>query len=240
MSSLHEYESFLDALDGRFYIRGSEIHVEFSVPFWIDITDCSSISELLVQTRLLTVKLIGEPGLNVQYLVERFIKLVSEFHKLKIDHRKIANSIGLVGISDVIYKCNKNPQSNTVSLRFENGVGQNAGHHFVELERDSTNLLRITRNMIGYGNHKQYTVVSKLDVVETDSHLLLFLPEPISWQFEYETSDTQHWNHGTRIALHHSFNKDLLSEIRIDVQTLMKGLSFEYSCQKSSVSNNRH
>jgi hypothetical protein len=195
----------------------------------IDIKACSSIDGLFLQTRQLIVRLIDEPRLNIQYLVQRLIRLASEYHGLKIDYRQVANSIGLVEIPDVVYTKKENQNPTVPSLRFENGIGEYSGCHFVELERDSNNLLQVTRNMLGYPKHNQYTTVSKLNAVETKSCLLLFLPEPLSWQFEYQTSDSQWYLHGTRIALHHSFNKDLLSTVRSDMQSLMEGLPFEYT-----------
>lgn len=230
--SHHEYESYLDSLDQRFFVRGSEVHVNFSKPFVINLNECQSADALLSQTRSLVVKLIEEPNIHIQYLCEQLIRFISSFHKLAITPREIAKSIGFVKIDDTIYSPRRDDKSNRVVLRFENGVGKYARHHFVELDRVAPDRIQITRNMIGYGDHKQRTEVSRLDVVETNSHLLLFLPESTLWQFDYNVSGVDgqwHWLHGTRIALRNSFSRRSLSAVLTDLQLLMEGLPFEYS-----------
>lgn len=235
--SHHEYESYLDSLDERFFVRGSEVHVNFSEPFVINLNECQSVDALLLQTRLLVVRLIEEPNIHIQYLCEQLVRFTSSFHKLAIAQREMAKSIGFIKVDDTIYSPHRDGDSNRIVLRFENGVGKYAGHHFVELDRIAPDRIQITRNMIGCGEHKQRAEVSILDVVETNSHLLLFLPESTSWQFDYNISgvDSQwHWLHGTRIALRNSFGSQSLSAVLTDLQLLMEGLSFEYSQDISS------
>lgn len=235
--SHHEYESYLDSLDQRFFVRGSEVHANFSKPFVINLNECRSPDALLSQTRSLVVRLIEEPNIHIQYLCEQLIRFISSFHKLAIAPREIVQSIGFVKIDDTIYSPHRDGESNRVVLRFENGVGKYAGLHFVELERVAPDRIQITRNMIGYGDHKQRTEVSRLDVVETNSHLLLFLPESTLWQFDYNVSGVDgqwHWLHGTRIALRNSFDRRSLSAVLTDLQLLMEGLPFEYSQDMSS------
>jgi hypothetical protein len=236
MSSRDEYESHLDSLDKRFYVHGSEVHVNFSKPFIVDLDKCRTAEALLSQTRSLTVRLVDEPNVHIQYLVERLIRYASSFHKLEINAQDMANSIGFVRIDDTVYKPKRDGESNRILMRFENGVGKYAGHHFVELNRVSIDQVQITRNMIGYPKNTQQAEISRLEVVETDSHLLLLLPEPISWQFSYQATgvDSQwHWLHGTRIALRHSLSPQALSTVLSDFQLLMESLPFEYSRHRS-------
>lgn len=236
MTSLYDYESHLDSLDCRFYVRGSDVHVKFSKPFVISIEQCSSIDAILLMTRKVTAQLLDEQDLNIQYLIQQFIRFCSEFHGLKLDARAVADSIGLVEIFDVVYSRNENKRPGSLSLRFENGIGEYAGFHFIELERVSENGLQITRNMIGYGMNKQHVVVPKLDVVETDSSFLFLLPEPLSWQFEVQSSDYNwHWLQGTRIALHNSFSVDLRATVKTDLQSLTDGFPFEYVGNNTSI-----
>lgn len=230
--SHHEYESYLDSLDKRFFVRGSEVHVNFSMPFVINLNECRSADAILLQTRSLVVRLIEEPNIHIQYLCEQLIRFISSFHKLAIAPREVAKSIGFVKIYDTIYSPRKNGESNRIVLRFENGVGKYAGYHFIELDRVAPDRIQITRNMIGYGDHKQRSEVSRLDVIETKSHLLFFLPESTLWQFDYNVSGVDgewHWLHGTRIALSNSFDRQALSSVLTDMQLLMEGLPFEYS-----------
>jgi hypothetical protein len=231
MPSPDDYEQYLDSLDERFYIRDSTIHVEFSSPFLIDLNECSSLRDVIQQTRRITVKLIDEPEVDVQYLNERFIRLATKFHNNPVDWRSVAKSIGLIRISDVVYRRNENQLSTNTSLRFENGIGQYAGRHFVQLERVATHengqsapAFRITRNMTGMGDGgcEQHTIVSQLDVIETDKHLLLFLPESTSWQYGCQGFESQwYWYYGTRIALKHQFSNDRLEAIQTDIRFLM-------------------
>lgn len=234
MPSSDYYEQYLDSLDKRFYRRGSTIHVEFSSPFLIDLAECASLNDVIQQTRRLTVQLIDEPEVDVQYLNERFIRLVAEFHKKPVDWKSIAKSIGLIRISDVVYRRNEGQLSTSTSLRFENGIGKYAGCHFVQLERAATHEnelsaapLRVTRNMTGMGDGKweQFAVVSQLEVIETNKHLLLFLPESTSWQYGREGFETYwYWHYGTRIALQHQFSEHVLREIQSDIRSLLQGL----------------
>lgn len=233
------YEQYLDSLDERFYIRGSTVHVEFSKPFLIDLHECSSLDAVIQQTRLFTIKLIDEPGLDVQYLVGRFIHLAADFHKWSIDTKAIANAIGLVHISDVVWRRCESQLSKSTALRFENGKGAYAGSQFLQLERVPIHEnelleipLRVTRNMTGMGDRKceQHAIVSQLGIVETEKHLLLFLPESTSWQYGCQTSETMwHWYHGTRFALQHSFDEPMLSTIQADFRNLMQGLRLQYT-----------
>lgn len=244
MRSHHDWEAYLDSLDRRFYLQGSKIRVEFSNPFSIDIQQCCSLDHILIATRDLTIRLMNErPSVSVYppYLVKRFIRLVSKFHGIKVDLEKVAHSIGLAYMEAKNYTRKKDQNTVLQSLRFDDDPDKYSQtrhvgfEKFVELERLDEHKLRVTHNCANSDNHKQHATVSRFDVSEIDSGLLLFLPESLTWQFEYPSPTkniNQDLTYGTRIVLFHSFNEDLQATIRSDMQSLMEGLPFEYSCRK--------
>ncbi len=236
MTLLHEHERYLDTLDARFYVRDSEICVNFTNPFRIALEECSSLSALIQQARFLTIRLIDEHDVFIQYLVERLVRLAAQFHKMEIDSKDFGRSVGLINIKDVVYKIIDDLLPNHISLHFANGQGEYAGFHFLTLTRNWTNLhtpFFITRNMIGYHGYKQHAIVSELEVVETDTHLIFFLPPKTSWEFEYQFTDIKDsqrdYYQGNHFALSHSFDDTQLASIQTDLRSLMQGLPFKYS-----------
>lgn len=224
-----EYENYLDSLDHRFFVRGSVVHANFSKPFVVDLDRCSSVSLLNAQARELVIRLLDEKGVDTHYLVQRLARLAKLHHKLEIDPVLVADSMGIVRIDDAVYRKSEQKAPNSVALRFENGLGQYAGHHFTEFMRHDSMTLQVTRNMIGYSGNTQCTRVSSLDVVETDFHLAFFLPEGTNWKFEYATSSKSYWLYANCLVIQHSFGRDMLSQIETDLRAITNGLLFTYT-----------
>jgi len=83
MTSLHEYEAWLDTLDKKLFLADGLIQAEFDHPISIPLTECANVSGLkLWATRLREALKTNHSALPVKYLVERFLRLALEANRV--------------------------------------------------------------------------------------------------------------------------------------------------------------
>ncbi len=96
MTSLHEYESWLDELDKKLYIKGDQITVEFDIPISFELRSCLELEDIKAKAATLRQALAkNSTSLPRKYLIERFIRLVVEANRLSISRDEIVEQLML-------------------------------------------------------------------------------------------------------------------------------------------------
>ena len=85
-AGLHEYEAWLDKLDLRLRIYQGSVLVEYDHPLEIPLHDCRSLEDIEKWAAVLSDVLSrNSTYLPKRYLIQRFIRLVSEQWKLSFN-----------------------------------------------------------------------------------------------------------------------------------------------------------
>jgi hypothetical protein len=85
MTSLHEYESWLDTLDEKLFVRSGAVWIEFGSSTQILLAECTDISGLKAGAGVLrNILAQSNESLPRKYLIERFVRLAIEANKLAI------------------------------------------------------------------------------------------------------------------------------------------------------------
>jgi hypothetical protein len=96
MTSLHEYESWLDELDKKLYIKDDLLKVEFDVPIDFRLRDCIELEDIKANAATLRQALAkNSVSLPRKYLIERFIRLVVEKNGLSISRDEVVQQLML-------------------------------------------------------------------------------------------------------------------------------------------------
>lgn len=229
MNSLAEYESHLDSIDLAIQLEGDGITCCFSKPFRIALSDCASDSGLAAQVRLATLKLLDE-NMHLTYAAQRIIQLARPRRGRYEYAKAFYRNLQLL----VIHQARRNEQA---PLRFENGVGEYAGVHFVELERPTDPrtgtpgpAVRVTRSVPGYHRFPTWANVTAVALIRTGKHLVLCFDPDASWHpypgVKYDkVSDPSE----SRFALRHIMSEAELEQAVTDARAMFAGLGFSYS-----------
>ena len=92
MNSLHEYESWLDTLDQKLFLRNGAIISEFAHGLTVPLRSCCSKEEI-VRWSVQFARTLDEhrsSSVNLEYLVERFVRLAITGNKLHYDKDELA------------------------------------------------------------------------------------------------------------------------------------------------------
>ena len=94
MNSLHEYEAWLTTLDGKLYVKNDWVVSRFGKEDRIHLSECSSYYAVLRWVLMLRQSWLGDSAvLPLDYLTERFVRLVNESNHLNIDANSIKEDI---------------------------------------------------------------------------------------------------------------------------------------------------
>jgi hypothetical protein len=209
MNSLHEYEAYLDQLDKHMYAKDKSIHIGFSEPYDVALDQVSDAEALVCLVREITLKLLEE-NVQLDYLAERFIRLSSKIIGLQIDPKALYRKHSIKVIMDTVLS-----EATIDNIRFQNGKGKFAGHHFIELLKLPSGKIRVICNLIGNPGHSQSTDVSQVQVEYLPTHVVLSLPADCEWVYSTgNEASNWNWDHSTRIALKHSFSSSELAETK--------------------------
>ena len=94
MNSLHEYEAWLTTLDGKLYVKNDWVVSRFGNEDRIHMSECRSYYAVLRWVLELRQSWVADPaGLPLDYLTERFVRLVNESNNLNIDAASIKEEV---------------------------------------------------------------------------------------------------------------------------------------------------
>ncbi len=89
--NLQEYESWLDELDKRLFVKNNAIHSEFGPGFSVALSACHTEEEIIGYSvtfaRTLDQHLFGLP---IKYLIERFVWLVVNSQHLPFNSEELS------------------------------------------------------------------------------------------------------------------------------------------------------
>jgi hypothetical protein len=191
------------------YAKGENIHIGFSNPYDVTLAEIGDADDLVLCARRVTSKLLEEKG-NTDYLAERFIRLSAKILGLQVNPSELYQKHSIVVIHDAIINTNK-----LGVIRFENGKGKFAGHHFVELSAQPKGKLQVVRNMIGNPGHTQQANIDFVHVEYLASHILLSLDPNLSWSYSNDVERSNwNWYYATRIALSHNLTETGLAKVK--------------------------
>jgi hypothetical protein len=91
MTSLHEYEAWLDELDKKLYVKGASVAVEFGSGLKVPLVECRS-ADGIVKWGISVSSVIREHlfDLPEKYLLARFVRLTCEANHLNLDSALVA------------------------------------------------------------------------------------------------------------------------------------------------------
>ena len=94
MTSLHDYESWLDELDKKLYVKGDQINIEFDVPINFELRNCLELEEIKACAATLR-HVLASNGVSLprKYLIERFLRLVVEKNSLSVSQDEIVQQL---------------------------------------------------------------------------------------------------------------------------------------------------
>lgn len=94
MADYHRYEAWLDELDKKLYVDGSVVRVEFDEPFTISLFECPDVRTLKLCALTLRAALSkNKTPLSVQYLVERFARLVVKANRIPVNAERLVREL---------------------------------------------------------------------------------------------------------------------------------------------------
>lgn len=89
--NLHEYESWLDELDKKLFVKNNAIHSEFGPGFSVALSAFHTEEEIVAYSvtfaRTLDQHLFGLP---IKYLVEHFVRLIVNVQHLPFESEELA------------------------------------------------------------------------------------------------------------------------------------------------------
>jgi hypothetical protein len=227
MTGLSDYEDHLDMIDANVQLRGGRIHIGFAKPFSIALSDCATDEGLLDQVRCATIRMLDE-NINHTYLAQRIIRTVHP-NRAKAEKLFVGHTTSF--ICDAVRRAGE-------PLRFENGLGQYAGCHYIELARTvlpSTFGLGggpsvlVTRSADGRGNFPKTAQVNTIKVTVTPTHLVLTFGGKTLWRSSVKEHDwTGDERYVSQLALRHKMHADDVARAADDIRHMFEGLSFSY------------
>jgi hypothetical protein len=97
MTTLHEYEAWLDELDKKLFVKNNAIYSEFGPGFSVALSACRTEDEIIDHSvelaRTLDQHLFSLP---IKYLIERFVRLVVNGLQLKFNSEELASKANQV------------------------------------------------------------------------------------------------------------------------------------------------
>lgn len=97
MAGIHRYEAWLDELDALLVVEGTALVSRFGSGLRIPFSECTDREALVLWTRRLEHSLKQHPDpVNIEYVLKRFTRLVTERNQLSTSPEEIVWEV-LVG-----------------------------------------------------------------------------------------------------------------------------------------------
>lgn len=253
MTSLHDYEKWLDELDAHLYATATGIRCDYGGGLFFPYASLMTQEAALSVARELALVLLEEKEVNPNYLAKRFFRLVKEKNfpdkaaadlnfwerlffrwtiaktRRKMDVEEVFKKHELFHIDlDGMKSISIVEHDNALQMNFL-GRGPNI---FIRLSRvrDSRNSrmtgpLKVERPAFATWQITQFMYLDGLDVVFTPSFIVFDFPTANTWQ-DTGKGRLPDWrqHYAMRVALRHHLSDSELSSVILNLKEICVGL----------------
>ena len=227
--TLSEYESHLDALRRSVSLQGDRVMLNFSEPFSISLSDCTTDADLIRQVLLATVRLLEEPSMHLTYVAHAIIQTARAF-KITYSDAERLYAPHVIEIIDDAVRCPSTP------LRFDNSSSELEGIHAIAFHRDleprtttKVGSVRVTRPWHCHGQYMCSAAAREVEVLTTRTHIVFSFNGQMAWNFPTGAARDGPVGRSSRIALHHKMSADEVIRVIDDTRTIFDGLDFRHT-----------
>lgn len=240
-----EYEAYLDSLDDKLFLdRRGFIRCNFGNGYTVSVSACRTREAIKFHARAMLYAILGEDGLHYQYLVERFVRLSSKFHKIKYDFAPYCRSLGVSVLKDNAlprYEGLSEISPPVASLCFEREKPspQYSQLSFKRRMEGQTPTVVVVKPFPGFPNEVFSVIATGISVVVSPSFICIEIEPKDRWEPSRDIPQSEinfvenHTRNGSIFLLRPSAYGGDAGPVVLALETLFEGLKFSCSNRTS-------